>query len=252
MQDVLPTYRWITRSTGNSRMAASLCFEEAWEGGSCLRLAGALAPGHESAVRLYQTRLTAPAGTHLTVRAKTPSDIHFGFNALVALDDQPHTLVPVPLNTTDTSGWKTYTAALPEGGAGTLVQLGLQLRLGPSAKTDLAYDVRIGQLAVRTTPFTAPAAPTGLTVDHVTPLPSTRKALRLAWTPPSPDDTVHHYEILRGTTGPLTHLGATPGTVHYVAQLDKENDATTTTLTVTSVGVDGTHSTTGATTTVTW
>ncbi|MGI5347621.1 endo-beta-N-acetylglucosaminidase [Streptomyces sp. CA-250714] len=252
LQDALPTYRWITRSTGNSRMYASLCFEEAWEGGSCLRLTGALAPGYDSAVRLYQTQLTATGSTKLTVRAKTPSDQNFSFHALIALDSRPERLVPVPLSTTSTSGWKTYTADLSAYTGQTVVQLGLRLALARSATTDLAYDIRVGQLAVHDQDFTAPPPPTGLTIDHPTTLAPNRKALRLSWTPPSSAAEVHHYEVHRGSTGALTHLGATPNTVYYVAQLDRGSDATSTTLTVTSVGMDGTHSTTGATATVTW
>ncbi|EPD91919.1 hypothetical protein HMPREF1486_04878 [Streptomyces sp. HPH0547] len=250
LQDVLPTYRWIIRPRGNSRMAASLCFEEAWEGGSCLRLTGALAPEFDVSVHLYQTRLTAPAGARLTVRAKTPSDPKFSLRALVVLDGDPPDTVEVPLTTTDTGGWKTYTAALPQQGAGTVLQLGLKLALDRTARTDLAYDVRVGQLALHTEAFTAPAAPTALTVDHATALSPTSKALRLSWTPPTPGEAVHHYEVHRGTTV-LSHLAATPNTVAYLARLDREGD-TTTTLTVTSVGPDGTHSATGATTTVEW
>ncbi|UNO38571.1 hypothetical protein [Streptomyces sp. MST-110588] len=250
LQDVLPTYRWITRSTGNSRMHASLSFEDAWEGGSCLRLTGALAPSFRSSVHLYQTRLTVTSGTKLTVRAKTPDGTAYTFNALIALDDNPTDFMSVPLSTTDTSGWKTYTADLSDHKDKTLIQLGLQLHLAPTAKTDLAYDIRVGQLAVHTGDFTTPPAPAALKVDRATTLTKTRKALRLSWTPPATTDAIHHYEIHRGPGGSLTHLGATPGTVYYLAGLDRNNE-TTTTLTVTSVGPDGTHST-GATTTVTW
>lgn len=251
LQDVLPTYRWITRCTGNSRMYAALCFEQAWEGGSCLRLTGALAPDFDASVRLYQTRLDLAAGTKLTVRAQTPSDTHFRFAALLAFDGHPADVVSLPLATTDTGGWKTYTADLSGYADKQLVQLGLQLHLDRSATTDLAYDVRVGQLAVHTGDFTAPPAPAHLTIDRITTLTDTRKALRLSWTAPASADAVHHYALHRGTGSTLTHLGGTPNTVYYLAQLDQNND-TSTTLTVTSVGPDGTHSTTGATTTFTW
>ncbi|GCD42267.1 endo-beta-N-acetylglucosaminidase [Streptomyces paromomycinus] len=250
LQDILPTYRWITCCTGNSRLAASLAFDDAWEGGSCLRLTGALAPRYEACVRLYQTQLALATDTQLTVRAQTPSDAKFSFCALIALGGEPTDLVPVKLSTTDTSGWKTYTADLSAYSGKNLVQLGLKLHLDRSAPTDLAYDIKVGQMALHNGTFTAPPPPTGLTIDHATATGSDRKALRLRWTPPAETGAIRHYALHRGT-GTAAHLGATPNTVYYLDRLDKGSD-TTTTLTVTSVGLDGTHSTTGATTTLTW
>lgn len=100
------------------------------------------------------------------------------------------------------------------------------------------YDIRVGQLAVHTGAVTAPGAPSSLTIDRATTISPTRKALRLSWTPPATTTAIHHYEIHRGPSGALIHLGATPNTVYYLAQLDKNQDTTTTTVTVTAVGAD--------------
>ncbi|MFB4195522.1 GH85 family endohexosaminidase C-terminal domain-containing protein [Streptomyces carpaticus] len=102
-----------------------------------------------------------------------------------------------------------------------------------------------------TTKFAPPPAPAGLKVIGISELTKTRRALRLSWSPPTVTDAVHHYEIRRGGTGSTTRLGGTPNDVYYVAALDR-NSETTTTITVFSVGPDGTRSTTGTSTDISW
>ncbi len=156
------------------------------EGGSCLRLTGALAPGYRATVRLYQTKLALTDGTKVTVRAKTPSSTEYSFNAVVAFDDDPTGLTSIALSTTDTSGWKTYTADLSTYKDKTLVQLGLCLDLAESAKTDLAYDIRVGQLAVHTGAVTAPGAPSSLTIDRATTIRRPARPCACRGRPPPP------------------------------------------------------------------
>lgn len=169
LQDILPIYRWITRAENASKIRASLCFDDAWEGGSCLRLTGSLAsskgyPEKPANVRLYQARLTLTQNTKVTVRARTPAGTTFRLRALLTLANDPPKVLAVPLQAAGTTdnGWTTYTAALAGHKGATAMELGLQLL--STAPDDVFYDVRVGQFAVHDE--VRPAARTGRSEGH--------------------------------------------------------------------------------------
>ncbi|WP_084963779.1 endo-beta-N-acetylglucosaminidase [Thermoactinospora rubra] len=242
LQDVPPTYRWVVTSTG-AKVAPSIDFGDAYEGGSSLRLTGVL--DAVNTVRLYQTRLPVAAGTKLSVVVKTPAAGPTHLKAAVAFTDAPTTFIALDLGATSGSGWERKTLDLSAHAGKTIAQIGLQVA-GPAGAR---ADVRVGRLAVYDGAVDTPATPSGLTVLGSAEVSPTVKSLRLAWTGGGP---AHHYELYRrNPDGTRTFLGGTPNDAYFVPRLERVGSETATTLEVLAVSAEGGRSG-AATTTVRW
>ncbi|MGW2201690.1 endo-beta-N-acetylglucosaminidase [Streptomyces sp. NPDC001774] len=243
LQDVPPTYRWLVTSTG-SRLTPSIDFADAYEGGSSLRLTGAL--DAVNTVRLYQTRLPVAADTRLSVVLKTPAAGPTRLKAAISFTDAPTTFTTLDLGSTTTTGWERKTLDLSAFSGRTIAQIGLQ-----AAGSVPSYDIRVGQLAVHDGAVDAAAAPTAVTVLGATDVSAGAKSLRLAWTP-SASGSVHHYEVYRrNADSTRTFLGATPNDALFVPRLDRAGTEPSTTLEVEAVSTEYGRSP-AATTTVGW
>ncbi|MFK8849997.1 endo-beta-N-acetylglucosaminidase [Streptomyces sp. Ac-502] len=242
LQDVLPTYRWLTGADPGCAVKADLSFRDAWEGGSCLMLDTHLLPGGSAWVRLYQLDLPVTPGTQLTVRAKTPypDNSDCTVQMLIADAHDPETLGAVALTRGSQSpaGWVAYTAYLPDH-VRTPAQLGLRLTAG-----DLPVHgpLAVGQIAVHDAAFGTPPAPTDLEFQAPERTITGGFSVRLAWQPPGDESAVHHYEIYETTAGTAeTFLGAGLNPVFYLPQLAPRERAAAR-IAVTAVGHDGAHS----------
>ncbi|WP_206506202.1 endo-beta-N-acetylglucosaminidase [Streptomyces chrestomyceticus] len=250
LQDVLPTYRWLTGADPGGILQAGLSFGDAWEGGSCLMLDTHLMPDCSAWVRLYQLNLPVTPGAQITVRAKTPySHDDCAMQALIADTHDPEKLVPLALTRSGESptGWATYTAYLPHH-IRTLAQLGLRLTAGT---LPVHGPLAVGQITVHDAAFATPPAPTALEFQAPERTITGGFSVRLAWQPPGDASAVHHYEVYETTPGTdETFLGASLNPVFYLPQLAPRERAAAR-IAVTAVGHDGAHSPT-TTADITW
>ncbi|MFJ7068421.1 discoidin domain-containing protein [Streptomyces sp. NPDC101115] len=230
LQDVPPTYRWLVQSTG-TKLKPSIDFTDAYEGGSALRLTGAL--DAVNTVRLYQSRLPVAADTRLSVVVKTPAAGPTRLKAAVSFTDSPTAFTTLDLGSTTSTGWERKTLDLSAYAGRTVAQIGLQ-----TTGTTGSYDIKVGQLALYDGAVDAPSAPTAPTVLGTTDTGATAKSLRLAWTASSTGD-VHHYEVYRrNPDGGRTFLGATPNDSYFVPKLERVGAETSTTLDVEAVSTE--------------
>ncbi|MEU8761524.1 discoidin domain-containing protein [Streptomyces sp. NPDC048659] len=242
LQDVPPTYRWLVSSTG-TKLKPSVDFTDAYEGGSALRLTGAL--DAVNTVRLYQTRLPVAADSKLSVVVKTPAAGPTRLKAAVSFTDAPTAFTTLDLGSTTGTGWERKVLDLSPYAGRTVAQLGLQ-----TTGTAASYDIKVGQLALYDGAADAPAAPTAPTVLGTTEAGASM-SLRLGWTASAAGD-VHHYEVYRRDAGGgRTFLGATPNDTYFVPRLDRAGTETSTTLDVEAVSAEFGRSP-AASTTVTW
>ncbi|GLY04233.1 hypothetical protein Acsp01_46120 [Actinoplanes sp. NBRC 101535] len=226
LQDVPPTYRWVVQSAG-TKLAPSIDFTDAYEGGSSLKLSGRLDAANT--VRLYQTRLPVAADTRLSVAVRTPAAGPTHLSAAVSFTDDPATFVTLPLGDTDSTDWQIKTIDLSEYAGRTIAQLGLHV----SGAAD-AYSVNVGRLAVYDGEVDAVPPPSELTVLGASSVSATRQSLRLSWTAaPGP---VHHYDVFAlDGSGTRVHLGGTTGDAYFVPRFDSP----ATQVEVEAVGVEG-------------
>lgn len=215
VQDVLPTWRWLVRSSGVKTLVPSLDFAEAYYGGSSLKVSGSLAANVAQEVKLYQTRLPLASNTNLRLIYKpagvTAAQVQIGYS----FEDAPAVMNYSTGHTAaSNSAWSTVDFPLGAHAGRSLAVITLRFS-SPGAVA--SYSVNIGRIQISNGTAVAPAAPSGITLEGTSRNPDEAfsTSLRLKWTPSS--SPVLYYNVYHRkdqTAGaPRLWLGATPN--HY-------------------------------------
>ncbi|MGI4864810.1 MAG: endo-beta-N-acetylglucosaminidase [Janthinobacterium lividum] len=206
-QAIMPSWQWA--KTGAATVRAGFDFSRAWYGGTSLKLAGSLAAGASTTVKLYQTKLPITATTNLSLTYKgaaagassTKLALYFSDNlaAPVYLD------VPAVADTL----WATNALSLSAYANRELAIIGVQ---ATSATAVAAYRFNLGKLALYngTAVVAAPkanfaaTATTVLTGQVVTFANSSTNATSYVWTMPGATpatSTAVHPSVTYATAG---------------------------------------------------
>jgi endo-beta-N-acetylglucosaminidase D len=209
-QAIMPSWQWA--KTGASTVRAGFDFSRAWYGGTSLQLAGSLAAGATTTVKLYQTKLPITASTNLDVvykgRAAGASSTR------LALYFSDNLAVPEYLDVpaiTDTL-WATRTLPLAAYANRELAIVGVQ---ATSATAVAAYRFNLGKLSFYngTAVVSAPKAgfsattTTVLTGQPVTFANSSTNATGYSWSLPGATpsaSTAIHPTVTYATPGTYT------------------------------------------------
>lgn len=149
-QDIMPTWRWWIvdaqeKADATPLVDASLTWDDAWFGGSCLRLRGATAL---SRVKLFKTAIEAQPGYTLSITYKATNDLDTHARLFVATRDSLTGYKEVAIPPATRFGeWTTFTTTLGQLG----LQRGDELSLIGLAVENTAadYNLLVGELAVR-------------------------------------------------------------------------------------------------------
>jgi mannosyl-glycoprotein endo-beta-N-acetylglucosaminidase len=246
LQDVLPTWRWIVRTTGTP-LDVAIDFSDAFWGGSSLLVSGTLDADND--VLLYETSLPIASDTLLQLTFKPtvagPTHLEIGF----AFADAPASFEYISAGDVPSTEWSTIAVGLGAVDVGrTLAAISLRFVADGASGP---YQMRIGQIGVvpGTTVFPEPAQDLTVVAMHETAPDSA--TLRLIWTAsPSP---VAYYDVYhRHADDSLTWLGATPNTAYFVGHLVRDGNEPTSRIEVVPIGNDFQFVDNGAGTTVTW
>ncbi|MBN3524389.1 endo-beta-N-acetylglucosaminidase [Paenibacillus apiarius] len=93
LQDIMPTWRWITQSDGDP-LKASFDFDRAYYGGSSLKLEGHLSPQNSTTAKLYAADLTVSEPTVVSATYFSNAS-HFDVKLGLTFKDQPNDVVLV-------------------------------------------------------------------------------------------------------------------------------------------------------------
>lgn len=160
-QDIMPTWRWWIVD-GNEKadqgqlVAANLTWDDAWFGGSCLRLSGAT---ELSRVKLFKTAITAQPGYTLSITYKTTNDLNPHAKFFVAKRDGLTDYKEVSIPAAEKFGeWSTFSVTLGELGLSAGDELSM---IGLTVENTAAdYNLLVGEIALRDPAQTfAPVAP---------------------------------------------------------------------------------------------
>ncbi len=246
LQDVLPTWRWIVRTTGTP-LAASIDFNDAFWGGSSLLVSGTLDAVND--ILLYETNLEIASDTQFQVSYKSEnvgtSQTEIGF----AFADAPTTFeyVDIPNETpTDWTGGGIGLGAVDAGR--TLVAISVRvINNGASAP----YQMRFGQMGVTSQNVTLPEPPQNVTVLQANFIDTQTATVRLSWQ--ASTSPIAYYNIYhRHADDTVTWLGATPNTAYFVGNLVRDGNEAASRIDVVPIGPDFLFNDTGATTWVVW
>ncbi len=211
LQDLLPTWRWIVQSESKNPLTASLDFEDAYHGGTSLRVRGNLEATTD--LRLYASRLKVHDDSQLNLATKIgSSDTPTHAQVLLAFSDDPtHFAATLDVGNSQSEGWDVIDFDLSAHAGKTISQIGLRF-----LDTDQSnYDIRFGQIALTRGKAPSPATPANLRLLASNTDGQAKGGLRLAWEAAS--DSVDRYHVFqRHPNGKRTFLEGTTGGVAFV------------------------------------
>lgn len=163
MQDYLPTWRWWVdngdgRTVGKDAIGVDLTFDDAWYGGSCLRLHGATGRSH---IRLFSTLFGVESGTDevsVTYKVKDGTDPHLQLCLSCVGTEDERRSVTLPPAAQGQQGWTTSTFHASDFGltrGDTIACIGLEAN-----GTQQNYETLIGEMSYIPAAFSeTPATP---------------------------------------------------------------------------------------------
>ena len=242
LQDILPTWRWVVTSTSANKLTPSLVLDDSYYGGSSLLFTGTL--DGVNTVPLYQTNLPVSSNTWLKIICKAGVANDSSMQVGLTFADAPASPVYLPPATANsTTAWTGTTVNLSAYAGRTLAAISLRF---VNTGTVAGYSMRVGRIAVYTTPLTVPAAPTNVAVAQQNAVDSTTSSVRLTWT--ASTSNVYCYNVyVRYPDNTTAWLAATPNTVCFLPLIHRKGNQTTLNLEVEAVAPDFTAATTRAT-----
>lgn len=226
LQDVLPTWRWIMRSTATP-LDVGLTFDDAWWGGSSLAISGTTDAPNE--LLLYETNLPADDFLAIEVAYRLPAAGPSHAEVGVAWDDDPTTFEYSGIEDAEIPAW--VHAVMPIGSRPGRSIVAVQLRFSPPSAT--AYSIEIGQFAIYVTD-PIPDPPSDVQIVSLDPIDASHATVRLAWSP-SPSAISSYAVFQRHSDDSETWLGGTPNTAYFVQQVVRDGNEPTSTLEVEAI-----------------
>lgn len=75
IQDVMPTYRWIIDNQEGNQLTANIAYEDAYNGGSSIKLSGEMMAGSETFIKLYATQVKPSTSDTISVVTKGADNV---------------------------------------------------------------------------------------------------------------------------------------------------------------------------------
>jgi len=244
LQDVLPTWRWIMRSTGTVLVPA-LDWTDAYWGGTSLKVSGTLDATND--LTLYETNLPVDSTTELAIAFKTdaagPTHLQVG----LAFTDAPATFEYLDAGDASDVNWDVAVFTLAAYAGRTIGAISLRFVADAGSQP---YEIHIGRLALFEAPPAYPEPPSDVQLVGKNEIDAHTATLRLAWTH-SPS-AINSYAVFQHhADDSLTWLGGTPDNAYFVGNLVRDGNEAASTIDVVAVSPEFLRST-AATISVPW
>lgn len=232
LQDILPTWRWIAECSGTA-LVPDLDWDDAWTGGTSLKVSGDLSPGVPTHLKLFKTDLPVSANTELVLVYKTgtagaPSYLSAG----VSFMDDPGQFEFMDAGNAPDAGWNEVRFDLGAHAGQSIAVLSLQF------EADIAfpdYEIRIGRIGVLDGEPVAPDPPTAVYVEAFHPIDDSVGTVRLRWT--HSGSAIRTCNVYRqNPDSSRMFLGSTPNNAFFVPEIRRVGAESSITLLVESVG----------------
>lgn len=248
-QDVLPSWQWIVETTSATPLTPAWLWNDAYTGGSCLKVSGTLDAIND--LKLYAANLAVTATTTLRVVYKD-NDANAATNLKLALafTDAPGTWEYIAFGNRAGTAWSTKLLDLSAYAGRTIGAIGF--RFDPTATgTVSGYAMQFGELAFYNGTPGTPAAASGVLIENEYDISATRKSLRLRWTP-SASTSVRYYNVYRRNADTTrTWLWAASKDACFIPEVDRAGTESSTLIEVETVNI-AMETSTAATTTLFW
>jgi endo-beta-N-acetylglucosaminidase D len=234
LTDIMPTWRWIVDSEG-SKLTPKFDYEDAWWGGTSLKLSGNIDANKANHIKLYSSQLEIKDNSKISITYKTPKagvDLSVGLSFGDTYDDNNFEFFNVPAGI-EKNGWTTSTINLSKHD-----KKAIAISLKLNSTTDVRdYSINIGRLAF-TTNEVAPAATSAITLDESLYVNDTTAEARIYWEKSANASlyTIHRLHA----DGKKEFIGATPSDAFYLGRFLKDGEEKQTSFEITSYNANGT------------
>ncbi len=229
LQDLLPSWRWIVESPG-AKLAPAFDWSDAYYGGGCLRISGALLADNH--IKLYKTDLPVTPSTQARLVFKTGRIGASSMRLGVALASSPQDFLFHELGATTTTGWEERVIDLSGYQGERIAAISLFFPGGHG----LGYEMKVGLLVVEDGDGQAPAPPSDVVVEKRTD-EGDFVTLRLRFHPST--DPVLHYNVYRRNPDlTSTWVAGTASDACFVAEVPHVPGDSLVTMEVEAVGPD--------------
>lgn len=235
MQDIVPTYRWLVTKKGDMKTYANdidvrFTHEDAYVGGSCIRLSGATAAGND--VILYRTALKASAG-NVKVNIALKGAAGASNLAVILKKEGSDSWIEVPVGDLKGTTWEAKELAVSGLAKGDVIEY-IGLRVLSSAE---GYKMLVGKLNISDDFKVAPAnIKDNSFIVEVKEETTKSLSVKLNWEPDyagyttsidkfgmvyNDEINVDHFEVFykEGNDGKVKEIGRTSQWATYIGNL---------------------------------
>ena len=250
VQDILPTLQWWIDTGSENRLTLDFDYGPkynagydyiqvgGYEGSSSLAIFGDV--DAQSDIRLYKTDLAIGEGSTVELTYNKPSktdDSQFSFVLYLKDDEDAVKTVYIPVKNANrkTAGWVKTTLDLSAYAGETIAAFGVSVDTKGVAISD--YQINLGEIAISDGTLSAPAAPTGLTIDRM----FDTGEVYLSWDLADYDQVQKYNVYAVSADGTKTYVGGAYADYYYVKDT-MYNANGVVTFQVTAEGADGQES----------
>ena len=227
LQDVLPTWRWIVQSSG-TKLTPEFDFTDAYYGGNCLKISGDL--NSDNLIKLYKSNCLISSDTKLDISFKTGNIGSTNMKVGLAFYNDPSSFTYFDVGSTTTIEWNTKTLDLGTYNGQRIAVIALFFEGGFGS----GYEIKIGRLRIYNGTIDVPNPPTNLYVENKVDEPGF-VTLRLRWDHSTSEN--YNYNVFRkNQDNSLTYLGGTTNNAYFVPFVKYEQEDSSVTIYVQSIG----------------
>ncbi|WP_378935251.1 endo-beta-N-acetylglucosaminidase [Metabacillus herbersteinensis] len=234
LQDILPTWRWLTESEGKP-LNVDFDWDTAFYGGSSLKVTGNLSKENATHVKLYKMNSPIEKDTEISVTYKTKlknPNMKLG----VSFVDQPDDFVFFDVKKKSRNQWMEETIKLKKYKGKEIATISLFF---DGKETIDDYQINIGEIKVtnKHNDNKVPSASKEVKLKNQTFSDGIYADLEVYWESVKAD--IQHYEIYRKLpNGNKEFIGAVPNHAYYISGLRRSGKETKTTLEVVAVNTE--------------
>ena len=229
LQDILPTWRWIKE--GGQAIDVGFDWEIAYNGGSSLKLSGAIDKSNPTHIKLYKTNLPIQKDTEIALTYKTDMkkpNMKIG----VSFVDNPDQFTFFDIKKQSHNQWMTETIKLKKHKGHNIAAISLLVDGNENVEY---FTTNIGEIKVYNKKDKQHIySPEQSKINEISFNKGIYSDISLAWEPS--DSDISHYEIYRVLPNNQKQLvGTTPNHVYFLSNLKRNGKENSTTLEIVTV-----------------
>lgn len=216
IQDVMPTYRWVIDNQEGNQLEAAINYDDAFNGGSCIRLSGQMTAGQETFIKLYAAQVKPSVSEKVSVVTKGADQT----SLVLSIKGKQAPLVIQGDQQVLEHGWVKTTYSLKSAACQTITSIGLNVKnqqTGPAA-------IYLGQLLAGQEKTTSIAQVKNVRFPGKTIVDDLTESVRIQWDHQGKNTT--SYRIYREEGGQSTFEGETANTAFTLLNQKRIGDTT--------------------------